>query len=157
MATIHTTNFIPQVDTAGCTGCGKCVQACPVDAIVPVRFPLPGGRTGQKPCIDEDRCLGCGLCARSCPKEAITLKSRPKRVITPVNGMHRAVVMAIERGTLQHLIFDNRVLWSHRALAGLLGAILRLPPLKQVLASRQVKSRYLEALMKRMSQDGSPP
>jgi hypothetical protein len=58
--------------------------------------------------------------------------------------------MAIERGKLQHLIFDNQVLWSHRALAGVLGVILKLPPLKQALASAQVKSRYLEALVKFM-------
>jgi len=58
--------------------------------------------------------------------------------------------MAIERGKLQHLIFDNRVLWSHRALAAVLGVILRLPPIKQVLASEQIKSRYLEKLIKRM-------
>jgi len=45
------------------------------------------------------------------------------------------------------LIFDNQVLRSHRALAGVLGAILKLPPVKQVLASQQVKSRYLEALI----------
>jgi hypothetical protein len=25
--------------------------------------------------------------------------------------------MALERGKLQHLFFDNRVLWNHRALA----------------------------------------
>jgi hypothetical protein len=58
------------------------------------------------------------------------------------------VLMAIERGTLQHLIFDNHVLRSHRALAGVLGVILRLPPVKRALASRQVKSRYLEALIR---------
>jgi hypothetical protein len=58
-------------------------------------------------------------------------------------------MMAIERGTLQDLIFDNRVLRSHRALAAVLGVILRLPPVKQALASRQVKSRYLEALLVR--------
>jgi hypothetical protein len=62
--------------------------------------------------------------------------------------------MAIERGKLQHLIFDNQVLWSHRALAGVLGVILKLPPLKQALASAQVKSRYLEALVKFMQ--GAP-
>jgi hypothetical protein len=62
--------------------------------------------------------------------------------------------MAIERGTLQHLIFDNKVLWSHRALAGILGVILKLPPLKQALASTQVKSRYLETLVKFMQ--GAP-
>lgn len=71
-------------------------------------------------------------------------------MLTPLNGTHRAVVMAIERGKLQHLIFDNRVLLSHRALAAVLGVILKLPPVKQVLASQQVKSRYLEALISRM-------
>ena len=69
---------------------------------------------------------------------------------TPMNGVHRVVVMAIERGTLQHLIFDNQALRSHRALAAILGVILQLPPLKQALASRQVKSRYLEALIQHL-------
>ena len=67
-----------------------------------------------------------------------------------MNGVHKVVVMAIERGKLQNLIFDNRVLWNHRALAGVLGVILKLPPFKQVLASKQVKSRYLEELISRM-------
>jgi len=58
--------------------------------------------------------------------------------------------MAIEKGTLQDLIFDNRALWSHRAMAAIMGAILKMPPLKQALASRQMKSRYLEALIARM-------
>ena len=57
--------------------------------------------------------------------------------------------MAIERGKLQNLIFDNQVLWSHRAMAGVLGVILKLPPFKQVLANQQVKSHYLEALIQR--------
>jgi hypothetical protein len=51
---------------------------------------------------------------------------------------------------LQHLIFDNQVLWNHRALAAVLGVILRLPPIKQLLASQQLKSRYLEALITRL-------
>jgi hypothetical protein len=58
--------------------------------------------------------------------------------------------MAIERGKLQNLIFDNRVLWSHRALAAVLGAILKLPPVKQIMASEQVKSRYLEYLISKV-------
>jgi ferredoxin len=99
--------------------------------------------------LDEDICLGCGVCVRVCTKNSLHLKSRPGRVITPLNGTHRAVVMAIERGKLQNLIFDNRVLWSHRAMAGVLGVILKLPPVKQALASKQVKSRYLETLIRR--------
>jgi hypothetical protein len=55
--------------------------------------------------------------------------------------------MAIERGTLQDLIFDNRALASHRAMAAILGVILKLPPLKQVMASQQMKSRYLDNLL----------
>jgi hypothetical protein len=57
--------------------------------------------------------------------------------------------MAIERGNLQHLIFDNRVLFSHRAMAAVLGVLLRLPPIKQVMASQQIKSRYFEQLIRR--------
>jgi hypothetical protein len=68
-------------------------------------------------------------------------------VITPATGAHRAVLMAIERGKLQNLVFDNQALWNHRAMAAILGVILKLPPLKQTLASKQVKSRYLDRLM----------
>jgi ferredoxin len=95
-------------------------------------------------------CLGCGLCARRCDRNAIDLKRLPQRTVTPLNGAHKAVYMAIERGKLQDLIFDNRILGSHRALAVLLGVILRLPPMKQLLANRQLKSRYVEKLMSRV-------
>ncbi|MBN2468764.1 MAG: 4Fe-4S dicluster domain-containing protein [Deltaproteobacteria bacterium] len=147
---IHTTNFIPEIIIENCQGCGKCVTACPVEAMALVSSHDPREPKGKVAKLDTELCLGCGLCVRACPHSCIRLQSRPQRVITPLNGMHRAVVMAIERGKLQHLLFDNRVLWSHRALAAVLGVILKLPPLQQVIASRQVKSRYLEALMRSM-------
>jgi len=100
--------------------------------------------------LNEERCLGCGVCVRNCTNKSILLKSRAKRVLTPLNGVHKAVVMAVERGSLQHLIFDNRVLFSHRALAAVLGVLLKLPPLKQAMASQQIKSRYFEKLVRRM-------
>jgi hypothetical protein len=56
--------------------------------------------------------------------------------------------MAIERGKLQNLVFDNQILFSHRAMAALLGVILKLPPAKQILATRQFRSRYLLTLIK---------
>jgi len=68
-------------------------------------------------------------------------------VITPLNTAHRTVVMGIERGKLQDLIFDNRALASHRAMAAILGVILKLPPLKQAMASQQMKSLYLDNLL----------
>lgn len=57
--------------------------------------------------------------------------------------------MAIDKGKLQNLIFDNQALFSHRAMAAILGVILKLPPVKQAMASRQMKSRYLETLIRR--------
>ena len=31
---VHTTNFLPVVEEAKCNGCGKCVNACPVEAMI---------------------------------------------------------------------------------------------------------------------------
>lgn len=94
--------------------------------------------------------MGCAVCVRECSVNCISLESRPERIITPVNSTHKAVVMAIERGMLQNLIFDNRAFASHRAMAAILGVILKLPPIKQAMASRQMKSRYLDNLFARM-------
>jgi len=148
MNPVHTTNFIPEIEGKTCDGCGKCVIVCPVEAMSLISANDPLRPKKKLARLEADLCLGCGLCVRSCPKDSIHLETREQRVITPLNGTHRAVIMAIERGKLQHLIFDNRVLLSHRALAAVLGVILKLPPLKQALASQQVKSRYLEALIR---------
>ena len=145
---VHTTNFIPVIDEETCNGCGKCVNVCPVEAMTLVSAHDPEKPRMKIAKLNDELCLGCGVCIRSCNKhDSLSLASRPKRVLTPLNGTHRAVVMAIERGKLQNLVFDNQVLWSHRAMAAVLGVILKLPPIKQVLASEQLKSRYLESLI----------
>jgi ferredoxin len=109
----------------------------------------PHKPTKKKAKLDDDQCLGCGVCLKGCNVDALKLESRGERVITPVNSTHRVVLMAIERGKFQNLLFDNQVLFSHRALAAVLGVILKLPPAKQILASNQFRSRYLLALIKR--------
>ncbi len=148
---IHTTPFLAVVEEASCTGCERCVRACPVEALAAVSANDPRQPKRTVARLDADRCLGCGVCLRACRPAALRLEPRPRRTLTPLNGAHRAVLMAVERGTLQDLIFDNRLLWSHRALATLLGAILKLPPAKRLLASQQVRSRYLEALVRRFA------
>lgn len=147
MNPVHATNFLPNIDEDSCNGCGKCVTACPVAAMTLVSANDPKKPKQKKAYLQSDICLGCGVCVRTCTEDSLTLKPTKQRVITPLNGAHKTVVMAIERGKLQHLIFDNRALSSHRAMAAILGVILKLPPVKQVMANRQIKSRYLENLI----------
>jgi len=144
---ISTTNFLPAIAEDKCYGCMKCAEVCPVEAMSMVSAGDPRHHKRKKAKINEEICLGCGVCARVCDKHAIELKQRGRRVITPVNTAHRTVLMAIERGGLQNLIFDNQAFASHRAMAAILGVILKLPPLKQIMASQQMKSRYLENIL----------
>lgn len=153
---VHTTNFLPEVQLGDCKGCGKCVNVCPVEAMSIVSANDPRKPKKKKAQLREEICLGCGLCVRACQENHISLKSLSQRIITPLNSVHLAVVMAIERGKLQNLIFDNQALFSHRAMAAILGVILKLPPVKQAMANRQMKSRYLEALVNRMNRNGKP-
>jgi len=145
---VHTTNFLPKVNEHECIGCGKCIKVCPIEAI---SYDMDEhGNQIKKAVINEDICLGCGVCARACSTKAITLESRPEKVITPVNSAHRLVLMAIEKGKLQNLIFDNQALESHRAMAMIMSVIAKLPPAKQIMASKQVKSVYLDKMLEKI-------
>jgi len=144
---VHTTNFMPEVDEGACTGCGKCAKACPVEAATLAPAPAPDRPAPRKARIDLDSCLGCGVCVRACGSRALTLRARAARVLTPANTAHRVVLMAIERGTFAELLVDGQSTFGHRATAAVLGAVLKLPPFRQAMASRQVRSRYLEALL----------
>jgi formate hydrogenlyase subunit 6/NADH:ubiquinone oxidoreductase subunit I len=146
---VHTTQYLPAIEEEKCTGCGRCVSVCPIGAAALVSAADPHNRTKKKARVDGDACLGCGVCVRSCKADAISLRYRSERVITPVDSARRLLFMAVERGKLQNLIFDTQALRSHRVMASILGAILKLPPVKRALASRQMKSRYLNRLIDR--------
>jgi len=64
------TYFIRKTEKDKCTGCGECIEICPVDAVT---------MEGDFPAVDEDWCIGCGLCVAKCPDEAIRLKLRPDK------------------------------------------------------------------------------
>jgi ferredoxin len=146
---VETTSFIPEIEEGKCTGCGKCITLCPVEAMSLVSASDPGNPKKKKAKLDREQCIGCGVCLKDCSTGALKLKLRDQKVITPVNSVHRVVLMAIERGKLQNLIFDNQVLFNHRAMAAVLGVILKLPPARQILASDQFRSRYLLGLIKK--------
>lgn len=48
-----------------CIGCTKCIQACPVDAIV--------GAAKQLHTVIVDECTGCDLCVEPCPVDCIDM------------------------------------------------------------------------------------
>ena len=50
---------------AECIGCTKCIQACPVDAIV--------GAARQMHTVIVDECTGCDLCVEPCPVDCIDM------------------------------------------------------------------------------------
>ncbi len=53
------------IDKETCSGCGDCVEACPLDAIE---------MQDEKAVVDEETCGDCGACADVCPNEAITVE-----------------------------------------------------------------------------------
>ena len=147
MQPVATTNYIPEVSVETCVGCGKCEKVCPILAS---SMETPGEDEVRKKKWSKENteiCLGCGVCARNCPTKAIKLERRPVQIITPVNSTHRFVLQAIEKGTLQNLVFDNQAFANHRAMAAVFATILKLPPVKQALASKQFKSVYLDKLL----------
>lgn len=113
-----------------CIGCTKCIQACPVDAIM--------GSAKKMHSVIRNECTGCDLCVPACPvdcidiipstltefskeqsdhfrlrhenKQARILKTKDKRTPTPITKKHECskkdyVKLAIERAKLkkQHL------------------------------------------------------
>jgi len=53
------------IDEAACIGCTKCIQACPVDAIV--------GASKRMHTVIASWCTGCELCLPPCPVDCIAL------------------------------------------------------------------------------------
>ena len=53
------------VDEARCIGCARCLDACPVDAIV--------GAQGLMHTVVEPWCIGCALCLPPCPVDCIEM------------------------------------------------------------------------------------
>ncbi|HSB04000.1 MAG TPA: 4Fe-4S binding protein [Thermodesulfobacteriota bacterium] len=78
------TYFIRETDEERCTGCGQCVEICPVEVIK---------MEGDFPVIDRDWCIGCGVCAVPCPASAVKLV-RKSNAIPPKDfkELHREIL-----------------------------------------------------------------
>lgn len=61
----HVVPPVALVIEADCIGCTKCIQACPVDAIV--------GGSKLMHTVLADACTGCALCVPACPVDCIEM------------------------------------------------------------------------------------
>lgn len=53
---------MPWIDETNCTGCGICIEECPVDAIF---------MKNEEAEINMSECIRCGVCHDICPQEAV--------------------------------------------------------------------------------------
>jgi electron transport complex protein RnfB len=69
---------VAYIREAECIGCTKCIQACPVDAIV--------GAAKFMHTVITDECTGCDLCVAPCPVDCIEMRA-PSAVMPIVGGL----------------------------------------------------------------------
>jgi electron transport complex protein RnfB len=69
---ISVSNFYAEIDAESCTGCGTCIEICPMDAIDSVE---------NISIVKRERCIGCGNCVAKCPSDAVSLIKKDKQFI----------------------------------------------------------------------------
>jgi len=100
-------------------------------------------KSAMLPEVDEERCIGCGVCSHSCKVDALEMERSDQLRYIPANSLERALRMAIERGKLPHLLFDEGGGRGNQFLNQVLQTLNRLPVSQRLLASEQVKSRFV--------------
>ena len=119
------------VDVARCTGCGTCVETCPVEAIS-----LVNGKAR----VDEETCTGCQACVDLCPEKAIQpvlhgeLVAAPER---PVPAVRRPSPLAETAGAAVVVAGSGLLARAAGALARAVGRWLTQRPAPTGLSPRQ--------------------
>ncbi|MGX9380761.1 electron transport complex subunit RsxB [Pseudomonas sp. JQ36] len=70
---------VAYIREAECIGCTKCIQACPIDAIV--------GAAKLMHTVLIDECTGCDLCVAPCPVDCIEMHPLPLGTLPVVGGL----------------------------------------------------------------------
>ena len=82
------------IDEAACIGCTKCIQACPVDAIV--------GASKRMHTVIAADCTGCELCLAPCPVDCIALAPAIAFPPAPLSrARHERRALRLERDALE--------------------------------------------------------
>ncbi len=89
---IVSSNYHAQIDPDNCTGCGECIDICPMTAIE-----MADDHTAS---VTTDRCIGCGLCHTRCDFDSISMVERPEgdRIDPPKNIVETYMAIAKEKG-----------------------------------------------------------
>jgi electron transport complex protein RnfB len=86
--------MLARIVEADCIGCTKCIQACPVDAIV--------GASKLMHTVLADDCTGCELCVPACPVDCIVLEPMPPAQIDAVHADAARAHFQRREARLQH-------------------------------------------------------
>jgi len=82
---------IPEVNSAECLQCRKCLSVCIEDAIT---------LGDEGPVISRERCINCEFCAKTCPAEKIVIGKRGCKVIAGgVDYRHPAIAQTVKEFT----------------------------------------------------------
>ena len=155
---VKTSAFLAGIDSDRCTGCGRCARACPIQAIEIHSLPPHIKRKARMfSKVDDSVCLGCGVCKPACRKQALTMNRRQERVLTPEGTLERVLTMALERGRLQNLMFEEEDGLHMLLLNRLTGAVLRMPPVRRALLGDALKSRFVGFLADTVRGMGQTP
>ena len=91
---IHMENGRSVIDQEKCIKCGKCIKACPYNAIMKQERPcakacgmnaITSDEYGRAE-IDQEKCVSCGMCLANCPFGAIADKAQIFQVIQAIKS-----------------------------------------------------------------------
>lgn len=111
-----------------CIGCTKCIQVCPVDAIL--------GAAKQLHTVLTKECTGCGLCLAPCPVDCIDMPTlnQPNYQTQQARQRFRARKKRLEKKPATEAIATKHNQQASEQLAYIQAAIVRAKVKKQDLA-----------------------